>query len=268
MTLRPMTRLVPPLLAAAVLTACASSPPPTPVADESAQLVAKEWGASFRMRWQFAHEGHVYELVSLYAGSPPHWTDRLVFIDGRLACDSTEGLTGVEWFWVSQPDGLAYLAGRLENACGHGDSAPPRHLRDAVAVVPAMPVTIAELPASEETSVAEGAGAVLSGSLVVGVSLILSPLAIAALPVVTSTISSVEAGRAQVTVGMQWADALRIVGDPAGRFQLPASATDVQVYGGIAGAWYVGIRDGQVLWISNPDDWLDSLAKQSGGHSK
>lgn len=258
-----MTRLLLPLFTAAVVAGCAATPPPTPVADESAQHVAAKWGTSFRVRWQLGYEERTYALAGLYAGSPPQWTDRLVFIDGRLACASPDELTGVEWYWVSQPDGLAYLAGRLENACGRGEPTPPRRLSDATAVVPMAPVKIAEIPPdSTGQSAFATIGRGLLDSLVLGAGLVLSPIAVGALPVVLGTISSVEAGRAQVTVGMQWADAQRIVGAPAGRFQLPASATEVQVYGGIAGAWYVGTGNGQVLWISNSDDWLDSLARQ------
>jgi hypothetical protein len=221
------------------------------------------------MRWQLGYDDHTYELAGLYAGSPPQWTDRLVFIDGRLACVSPDELTGVEWFWVSQPDGLAYLAGRLTNACGRGEPTPLRRLSDAAAVVPMAPVEIAEVPpdsAGQSAFAAVGRG--LLDSLALGAGLVLSPIAIGALPVVIGTISAVEAGRARVTVGMQWADAQRIVGDPAGRIQLPASATEVQVYGGIAGVWYVGIAGGQVTWISDSDDWLDALVKHTAVESQ
>jgi len=243
--------------------------------DEPAQQVAEQWGNSFRMRWQFLHEGRGYGLGGVNSGTPANWTDHLVFIDGRLACTVPSDIAGLDWYWVSQADGLAYLAGRMDNACGRGEPVPPRGLQDATAVVPFGPIKLDELPASDETSsVGEGVGAVLLGSLVVGVGLILSPIAIGALPVIAANTASVEGKRAQVTLNMPWAEAQLILGTPDVTFQLPAASTDVHGYlvtattMNTAGQWYVGVRSGRVLWLSGSDEWLDGLAEKISGQQK
>lgn len=258
-----------PLLAVAVSGGCASTPPLPPVVDDSAQQVAEQWGNSFRMRWQFLHEGRRYGLGGVISGTPASWTDHLVFIDGRLACTASSDIAGLDWYWASQPDGLTYLAGRMDNACGRGESMPPRGFRDATAVVPVGPIKLDELPASDEIdSVGEGVGAVLLYSLVVGAGLILSPIAVGALPVFAANTASVEGKRAQVVLDMPWAEAQPIVGTPDVTFQLPAASTDVHGYlvtattMDTAGQWYVGVRDGRVLWLSGSDEWLDALAEK------
>jgi hypothetical protein len=256
-------------LAAALSGGCASTPPLPPVVDEPAHQVAEQWGESFRMRWQFLHEGRRYGLGGLNSGTPANWTDHLVFIDGRLECTAPSDIAGLDWYWVSQSDGLAYLAGRMDNACGHGEPVPPRGFQDATAAVPVGPIKLDELPASDETrSVGEGVGTVLLGSLVVGAGLILSPIAIAALPVIVANTASVERKRAQVTLDMPWAEAQPILGTPDVTFHLPAALTDVHGYlvtattMNTAGQWYVGVRDGRVLWLSGSNQWLDALAEK------
>lgn len=243
--------------------------------DESAQQVTEQWGNSFRMRWQFLLEGRRYGLGSVISGTPAIWTDRLVFIDGRLACTASSDVAGLDWCWASQADGLTYLAGRMENACGRGEPVPPRRLQDATAVVPVGPIKVDELPASDEaSSVGEGVGAVLLGSLVVGVGLILSPLAIGAMPVIVANTASVEGKRAQVTLDMPWTEAQPILGTPDVTFHLPAASTDVHGYlvtattMNTAGQWYVGVRDGRVLWQSASDEWLDALVGKIAGQQK
>jgi hypothetical protein len=250
-----------------MLGGCASTPTP-PAPEESLQQVAERWGSKFRVRWQLLHEGRAFALGGTLTDE---WTDHLVFVDGRLACTATEDISGTDWYWVSQPDGLAYLAGRLENACGRGDPVPARALRDAVAEAPAMPATIAEAPGREvdENSVAHGVGTVLITTLVVGVGMILSPLLIGATPVVMAYDSAVEADRAKVTLAMPWAEAVPIVGEPSVSFRLPAADTDVHSYLNYAATdWHVGVRDGRVIWIAGHDEWLDAVARQTSTAAK
>lgn len=268
-------RLWLPLLAMAVSGGCASTTPLPPVVDEPVQQVAEQWGNSFRMRWQFLHEGRRYGLGGVNSGTPASWTDHLVFIDGRLACTAPNDIDGLDWYWASQADGLAYLAGRMDNACGRGEPVPLRRFQDATAVVPFGPIKLDELPApTEKTSVGEGVGATLLGSLVVVGSLVLSPLALGALPVIAANTASVEGKRAQVTLDMPWAEAQPILGTPDITFHLPAASTDVHGYlvtattMNIAGQWYVGVRDGRVLWLSGSDGWLDALAGKVSGQQK
>ena len=264
-----------PLLAAAVSGGCASTPPLPPVVDEPAQQVAEQWGNSFRMRWQFLHEGRRYGLGGVNSGTPASWTDHLVFIDGRLACTASSDIAGLDWYWASQADGLTYLAGRMDNACGRGEPVPPRGFQDATAVVPVGPIKLDELPESDETiSVGEAVGASLLGSLVVVGSFVLSPIAIGALPVIVANTASVEGKRAQVTLDMPWTEAQPILGTPDVTFHLPAASTDVHGYlvtattMNTAGQWYVGVRDGQVLWQSGSDEWLDALAEKISEQQK
>jgi hypothetical protein len=35
-----------------------------------------------------------------------------------------------------------------------------------------------------------------------------------------------------------------------------------------AGQWYVGVRDGRVLWLSGSDEWLDALARKISEQQK
>ena len=237
-----------------MLGGCASTPTP-PAPDESLQQVAERWGNSFHVRWQLLNEGRAIALGGTRTDG--WWTDHLIFVDGRLACTATEDISGTDWYWVSQPDGLAYLAGRLENACGRGDPVPARELRDAVAEAPQAP---AKPPASEGNS-----------DWLVLPMLVLSPfwvpLAIAAAPVMSSYDSAVEADRAKVTLTMPWAEAKPILGEPSVSFRLPAADTDVHSYTALAG-WHVGVRDGRVIWIAGPDEWLDAVARQASSAAK
>jgi hypothetical protein len=271
--MRPRIRPRPwlPLLAVAVAGGCASAPPLPPVVDESAQQVAEQWGKSFRMRWQFLLEDRRYGLGSVRgvgSGTAANRTVHLVFIDGRLACTAPNDVADLDWYWASQADGLTYLAGRMLNACGRGEAVPPRGLHDASAVVPVGLIKVDELPEADETfSFGKAVGGSLLGSLVVFGSFVLSPIAVGALPVIAASSASVEGKRAQVTLDMPWVEAQPILGTPDITFLLPAASTDVHGYlvtattMHTAGQWYVGVRDGRVLWLSGSDEWLDALAE-------
>jgi hypothetical protein len=262
MPLARTTRLLT-LLGATLLTACASAPPAPPAADETSQQIAERWGASFRTHWQFLHAGHTYGLGAIATGPAQQQADRLVFVDGQLACAPAQDIEGIDWYWVSQPDGLAYLAGRLETACGRGTPVPPRTLRDATARVQLPPVKVEEIPASEEpASLASEMGGALLGSLAIGVGLILSPVALAAAPVVVGAAKATESDRARVTLGMPWSDAQRILGAPDVSFPLPAASTEVQSYlGMVAETWHAGVVEGRVIWTSRANSWLDHMAR-------
>jgi hypothetical protein len=243
--------------------------------DEPAEQVAEQWGISFRMRWQFLHEGRRYGLGGVNSGTPVSWSDHLVFIDGRLACTASSDIAGLDWYWASQGDGLTYLAGRMDNACGRGEAVPPRGLQDATAVVPVGLIKFDELPESDETiSVTEGVGTVLLGTLFVVGSIVLSPIAVAAVPAIVTNTASIEGKRAQVALDMPWAEAQPILGTPDVTFLLPAASTDVHGYQvtattmNTAGQWYVGVRDGRVLWFSGSDEWLDALARKISEQQK
>lgn len=252
------------LLAVALSGGCASTPPQPPAVDEPAQQVAERWGSSFRMKWQFLHEGRRYGLGVVSSDTPATKTDQLVFIDGRLACTASSDVAGLDWYWVSQADGLAYLAGRMDDACGRDEPVPPRRLRDATAVVPVGPVELDEFPAPDN----------YVDALDILLGLVLSPVALGFLPVIAASTASVDGKRAQVNLDMPWADAQPILGTPNVTFRLPAASTDVHGYletastMHTAGQWYVGVRDGRVLWLSGGDEWLDPLAKKISGQQK
>jgi hypothetical protein len=99
--------------------------------------------------------------------------------------------------------------------------------------------------------------------------IILAPLAIAAVPVMLSYDSAVEADRAKVTLTMPWAEAKPIVGEPSVSFRLPAADTDVHSYlSSVADDWHVGVRDGRVIWIAGFDKWLGAVAQQASSAAK
>jgi len=261
-----------PALALAIAAAgCASNPPPPsapPAAGATVEQVAAEWLSRLHVQAQFAAEGATFTLAGL-ANADYSARDTLVFIDGRLACRSGETIEGAEWAWVSQPDGLAYLAGRARSACEGTDAVPARRLVDASRPVPRPPIEIEELPPEPRNPVTEA----IAGSLALTVMLALSPVALGVgLPMVAAGKASGDSTldrRAQVSLGMTREEAEKLLGAPTVEFALPSADTTVLGYvvrglnPSTAGNWYLGVAGGRVAWSHTGSEWLDGLGEQA-----
>ena len=135
----------------ATLAGCASAPPEAPApplpevppqpGDTLVGIV--ERGYQVLVAYQFRFDGHSYALANAYAG----WqTYDLVLIDGQLACGEPRFIENVaDWEWVGEADGLAYLAGRLRQACGLDEPTPARPL-------PALAATEADAQRDDQAS--------------------------------------------------------------------------------------------------------------------
>lgn len=59
------------------------------------------------------------------------------------------------------------------------------------------------------------------------------------------------------------------LGAPSVQFALPNARTTVLAYAGESGrAVYVGVVDGQAIWIHDSHPWLDNLAKRATKEQK
>lgn len=250
---------------------CASNPPPPsepPVAGAAVEQVAREWQSRLQVQAQFAAEGATFTLAEL-ANRDYTARDYLVFIDGRLACRSQEPVAGTDWAWVSQPDGVAYLAGRWRSACDGTEAVTARRLMDASRPVPQPPIDIEELPAEPMNPLTEA----VVGSLMYTAMLVLSPVALGVgLPVLAAGAASghsTEARRAQVSLGMTREEAEKLLGAPTVEFRLPDANTIVLGYVvrgmdvSTAGNWYLGVTDGRLAWSHAACPWLDGLGEQA-----
>jgi hypothetical protein len=232
------------------------------------EQVAREWQSRLQIQAQFAAEGSTFTLAEL-ANRDYSDRDYLVFIDGRLACRSHEPAEGTDWAWVSQPDGVAYLAGRWRSTCDGTEAVPARRLVDASRPVPQPPIAIEELPAEPMGPVTEA----IVGSLVYTAMLVLSPIAIGVgLPVLAAGAASghsTEAKRAQVSLGMTREEAEKLLGKPTVEFPLPYANTVVLGYVvrgmdvSAAGNWYLGVTDDRLAWSHAACPWLDGLGEQA-----
>lgn len=120
-------RLIVLVSVASLIVGCASEPTPVVTSEvtpgDSAQVNAQR-GHQFVPVYQFVQYGHQYAFAHAYSdGTGPD----LLFIDAKLACSSQTPIDELtNWQWVGEPDGLAYLASRLRQACGLEPGTAPR----------------------------------------------------------------------------------------------------------------------------------------------
>lgn len=265
-----------PLLVAVVLAACASTPPAPQVGQTPEQVAEQQ--RDFTGQLQFVQDGSRYAVGTVYGGDNRPRSS-IVFIDGRVACSlSTEWAALLDWRWVSQPDGLEYLAAQLRGACGLADKPPERYLTDAEVPIPEAPPKVAESETqdSEQTNVlAQGAMETLFYTAGIVLSPIILAVGVPTLAVGAAMSHTTEGKRAKAGLGISAAEAEQILGTPDARFNLVGSDTEVLAY--ISGAmdiagnwrsWYVGVRDGRVIWTHRNDEWLAGLAGQAISQAK
>lgn len=276
----PETRCVRSLIAALIvgvlLVGCASAPPP-PVANslvvtgDSAQVIA-ERGYQLVPVYQFVLDGHQYAFAHAYSEAQRY---ELIFIDAALACSSATPIDELtRWEWVGETDGLAYVASRLRQACGLEPGTAPRTLPFATDSDQSPRIASqhwlgytgdpAEALLRSGTNFITVAAFVLAWPVMVPAAVIYGA---------SDGTSESSAGAAGHKVGLRMqaislpaADTViaQQLGMPALQFVLPDAQTTVLGYAVDSGrAMYVGVVDGQAVWIHDSYPWLDRLAKRA-----
>jgi hypothetical protein len=267
-----------PVLAVAALAGCASTPP-HPI--ESGQNLTEITGQqdSFMLEARFIQDGTSYAVGRLRQTRAIE-AATLIFINDRLECSTNAGIPGFDWQWVSQPDGLAYLASMLRLACGSEDEMTPRHLADATVTIPVGK----QIPPEPQQSGSPGSsnrfvelmGAIFIYPVYLVAGFAVNVVEIPVLLVGESKGRALQIERAGIEPGMARDTVEKLLGPPTAEIALPGSATQVLAYvigAGVpnfAGNWYAGVREERVVWTyarswrAGPYDyWLDGLAEQA-----
>jgi len=264
-------------LAVAAVAGCASTPPhPIEMGQTLTEITDQQ--DAFRLEERFIQDGRSYAVGRLNRATASE-LGILNFIDDRLACRKNVGIPGFAWQWVSQPDGLAYLASMLRLACGSENEMAPRELAEATVTIP---VGKQEPPEPQEPAspgfgnqVAEASAGLFLYPVVAAVAIVGGVIMLPALAVGEAKGSALQSERAGVEPGVSRDTVEKNLGPPTVEIALPGSDTQVLAYvigdwsPNSAGNWYAGVREGQVVWThtrsSTPghDDWLDGLAKQA-----
>jgi hypothetical protein len=233
--------------------------------------------SDFFLESKFSHDGTNYAVGKMYNSASKH-SEFLVFIGGRLVGKAHPQIPGYDWKWVSQPDGLAYLASMLRRAGGSDSEMSPRELTSAT-----VPIPIGKQPIPEATKAAadgvigtavEHTGQIALATVVVGASLILAPIVIPLAAVGATVGASTQAERSRIEPGMSRETVVEMLGRPEAVITLEGSDTDVLAYVpgdwslNLGGNWYAGVREGQVIWTHTWQEWLFSLAKQAIENAK
>jgi hypothetical protein len=232
--------------------------------------------------YQFGLNGHQYAFANAYSGDAGH---DLVFIDTKLACRSLA--PAEDWYWVDEPDGLSYLASRLRQACGLEAATPGRSVFPVESPAEAEiepQQTDAELQGGVDQ--AQGVGtfgrdmaevakqsATAAGELLLGMSALIYawPVLLAA-GVVSAAVDSaadaegqeIETHAYEFTLPAPADEVKQALGTPAVEFRLPTVDTTVLGYAvGTTHVLYVGVSDGQAVWIHGADPWLQALEKDA-----
>lgn len=275
---------------ACAIAGCASAPPRVATSEfvvgDSTQEVA-ERGYRFVPVYQFGVDGHQYAFANAYSGETAH---DLVFIDTELACRSLA--PAEDWYWVDEPDGLSYLASRLRQACGLEAATPARSLFPVEAPAGAElepPQTDADVQGGVDQAQRGGTfgrdmadvarqGAIAAGETLLGITALVFawPVLLAAGAVSAAVDSAadsegqrIETHAYEFTLPAPADDVRQALGTPAVEFRLPTVDTTVLGYAvGTTHALYVGVSDGQAVWIHGPDPWLQALEKDAKEQQK
>ena len=264
---------------AALAAGCASEPPAPPTAEsspapgDSLEDIARR-GYVFVPVYEFVDSGRRYALANAVSAYTSY---DLVFIDSRLACTAQQGLDRelFEWQWVGEPEGLTYLAGRLRQACGLEPPTPPRTTYAAEPADPMKVPVVSTGPSPGEETFGEALLGGLVGGVLLTVALVWGPLLwipAGIYSAVTEPPEDVAAAVGPVAhdsralllrVPMPADEVAAKLGAPHVSFTLPEVGTEVQQYRvEKKPLLYVGVVDGQVVWIHGPDPWLKERAKQ------
>ena len=267
------------LCAAALLAGCSTTPIQPPAPGETPESVIERM-YEVHVEYQLVAGGHRYAAARA-ASSAGEYYD-LVFIDGVLGCAEQAGYyTSMyefradeyrwqrdysKWEWVEEADGLDYLASRLRENCGLEPRTPLRELPSGHADETAV-VTVAEEP-----STAEQVGGMLVGSVLMTAWLVYGPVfAIGDGAYEAYVHSAFKSASGHVLMALpQPEDVVRKALGPADvRFELPKAGTVVLAYNPKSSrSLYVGIREGQAVWVHGEYPWLDELAERAAGEKK
>ena len=217
-------------------------------------------------------DGHQYAYANAYSEGQ---SNDLIFIDATLACSSPTPIDELtRWEWVGEADGVAYLASRLRQACGLEPGTAPRTL--PFRADSEHPPKIAGKhwlgytgdPA--EALLRSGTNFITVAAFVLAWPVMVPADVICGASDGTSE-SSADAAAHKVGLRLQAislpaADTViaQQLGIPALQFVLPDAQTTVLGYAVDSGrAMYVGVVDGQAVWIHDSYPWLDRLAKRA-----
>jgi hypothetical protein len=264
---------------AALLSGCSTTPTVPPATGETPESVAERM-YEVHVEYQFVAGGHRYAAARAASNSGEYY--HLVFIDGVLGCAEQPGYyTSLDafradeyrwqrdysaWEWVEEADGLDYLASRLRETCGLEPETPAREL-PAGQAGGAADVTVAEEP-----STAQEIGGMLLGSVLMSVWLVYGPLFAIGGGVYEAHLNSAfkSASEQVLMVLPQPEEVLRKALGPGDvRFELPRAGTTVLGYNPKSDrSLYVGIREGQAVWVHGEYPWLDKLAERAAEEKK
>jgi hypothetical protein len=267
------------LCAGVLLSGCSSTPTVPPVAGESPAAVAERM-YEVHVEYQLVAEGHRYAAARAASKRGEYYD--LIFIDGELGCAEQVGYYSSmdqfradeyrwqrdysHWEWVGEPDGLDYIASRLRETCGLEPSTPARELPAAQAE------EAAEVTVAEEPSAAQEIGGMLLGSVLMTAWLVYGPLfAIGDGAYEAHLHSAFNSASEQVLIALPQPEEVvhKALGSADVRFELPKAGTIVLAYNPkSARSLYVGIRDGQAVWVHGEYAWLDELAVRAAEEQK
>ena len=264
---------------AALVSGCSTTPTVPPATGDTPESVVERM-YEVGVEYQFVAGGHRYAAARAASKAGEYY--HLVFIDGALGCAEQPGYyTSLDefradeyrwernysaWEWVAEADGLDYLASRLRQTCGLEPETPARELPAGMA--PESP----KIKVSEEPSIAEQIGMGLLGSVALSVWLVYGPVFIIAGAAEEAYLNSASASASdRVLMGLPQPEevVLKVLGAADARFELPKSGAVVLAYRPKSKrSIYVGVRDGQAIWVHGEYPWLDELAERAAGERK
>jgi hypothetical protein len=264
----------------------AAAVPLEPVAHESRQAIV-ERAYFFSAIYAFEVDGHGYELANAIDANRSDNIYELVFIDGELACSRDRVVRSVSdldsdvtaWEWVSEPEGLEYLADRLRIGCGLAAWTPPKVWVAIPTPQPAIGAdsVLAADSAQEKDEAVRDAAAIAGGVAYVGLAFIpvFGPLiqllfagaaSVENPPQTSGSDMGVDDGYAKLRSSQSPEELLASLGDPDVVFELPKVGVQVRAFRlQDVHPYYVGVLDGRPVWFHAEYPWLKQLAMEALG---